>query len=80
MIYRKDGKKWVDLPTVVYVTSPRFYRVLGFRAPKKGEWYLSGNLVDVYWAFADFDDEYLVIELKERAVRRCYWARQGEST
>lgn len=33
------------------------------RAPKAGEWYLSGAVVEAYKARGDFDSEYLIAKL-----------------
>lgn len=42
----------------------RSYNVLGYRAPKAGEWYLSGAKVGAYYAKCDFnqDNKFLVVE------------------
>jgi hypothetical protein len=34
-----------------------------YRKPKKGEWYLSGAIVEAYRAEADLDTEYLIAKL-----------------
>jgi hypothetical protein len=47
-----------------------FYRKAGFRAPKKGEWYLSGAIVEAYQAPNDLTAEYQIVEKGPRAVRR----------
>lgn len=47
-----------------------FYRKVAFRAPKKGEWYLSGAIVDAYQAPNDLTSEYQIVEKGPRAVRR----------
>lgn len=47
-----------------------FFRKLGFRAPKKGEWYLSGAIVEAYQAPNDLTMEYQIVEKTARAVRR----------
>lgn len=44
-----------------------FYRVIGKRAPKKGEFYLSGAIVEAYEAPNDLTDEYIVVEKGARA-------------
>ena len=46
-----------------------FYRVLGKRPPKKGEFYLSGAIVEAYEAIFDMHDEYIVVEKGPRAKR-----------
>lgn len=47
-----------------------FYRYVGLRAPKKGEWYLSGAIIEAYQAPNDLTTEYMVVEKVARAVRR----------
>jgi hypothetical protein len=47
-----------------------FYRKVDFRAPKKGEWYLSGAIVEAYQAPNDLTDEYQIVERAARALRR----------
>lgn len=47
-----------------------FYTKVGRRAPKKGEWYLSGAVVEAYQAPNDLLSEYMVVEKGPRAVRR----------
>jgi len=49
-----------------------FYRKLGFRAPKKGEWYLSGAIVTGYLAPNDYPEtsRYWVVEPIAKAVPR----------
>ena len=45
---------------------PRNTRAVGtgeFRAPKKGEWYLSGALVTAYRAPNDFTSPYMIAKL-----------------
>ena len=44
-----------------------FYKVLGKRQPKKGEFYLSGAIVEAYEAAFDMMDEYIVVEKGPRA-------------
>jgi len=46
-----------------------FYRELGRRCPRKGEWYLSGAIVEAYQAPSDLSTEFMVVE-KTRAARR----------
>lgn len=74
LIFRQDGKKWI-LPRTVpvkdalfdingdYVTHKTiFYKVLGYRPIKKGEWFLSGAVVEAYMAKSDSDSPVLVIQ------------------
>ena len=76
--HREQGKKWI-LPKFLRFndlgkTPPNTplkdmhvawnYKVLGYRAPKAGEWYLSGARVAAYYVKHDFSksDKYLVVE------------------
>lgn len=47
-----------------------YYRIIGKRAPKKGEWYLSGAIVEAYQAPNDLTTEYTIVEKTHRAVPR----------
>jgi len=49
-----------------------FYEVLGFRRPRKGEFYLSGAVVAAYRAKSDLAQEFHV-------VRPTYYARRVTS-
>jgi len=53
-----------------------FYRKLGFRAPKKGEWYLSGAIVEAYQAPNDLTTEYTIVEKTAKAVQKTIWVRE----
>ena len=44
-----------------------FYRKVGFRRPKKGEWFLSGAIVEAYQAPNDLAPEYQIVEKTHRA-------------
>jgi hypothetical protein len=55
-----------------------FYRLVAKRKPKKGEWYLSGAIVDVYLAPTDLTTEYHVVEPTHKAQRVTEWKR-GEA-
>lgn len=83
MIYREQGHKW-DLPDKISVSegypSKWFsYRVLGFRPPKKGEYYLSGAVPAAYKAPSDLLSVYLVIELTGELVPKTIWVPKEES-
>lgn len=72
-LYREGGKRWT-LPLVVRVERGfYFYKVLGFRPPKRGEWYLSGAVVEAYKSCSDLETPYLVIETTAKAVQRTVW-------
>lgn len=45
-----------------------FYRILGFRPPRKGEFYLSGAIVEAYRARNDLMATYTVVEPTHWAV------------
>jgi hypothetical protein len=46
-----------------------FFRVIGKRAPMKGEWYLSGAIIEAYQAPNDLTTEYTIVERGARARR-----------
>ena len=51
------------------------YKVLGFRTPKAGEWFLSGAIVGAYEAPHDQRSPYLVVEptvKKKLVTTSCY--------
>ena len=83
MIHREGGKKWV-LPEVVRGQKGGlrhyFYTVRGFMQPKKGDYYLSGAKIMAYRAFADLDDEYLVIDFTDKAYPKgmTRWERRTD--
>ena len=75
-IHREQGFKW-ELPKYlrffdnVHFKFPRTYddvrnaftyNILGYRAPKKGEWYLSGAVCTAYYAPNDLTTKFLVVE------------------
>jgi len=72
-----DGEK-LTLPRVLcfshYRIKPdyREYDVIGFRSPKKGEWYLSGALITPFVASNDLTMEFWVVlptnHLKEKTI------------
>lgn len=70
-VHKEQGKKWT-LPKLLndgdgftMRGKMRTYKVLGYRKPKKGEYYLSGAIVEAWIAPSDFGDKYLVIEFAE---------------
>jgi len=66
-IHREAGKRW-NLPDRLNFAESGFrpalrdYRVLGFRPPRAGEYYLSGAIVAAYRAPSDLSDAYLVVQ------------------
>lgn len=46
-----------------------FYRKVGYRAPKKGEFYLSGAIVEAWQAPNDLSTPYHIVEKVARAKR-----------
>ena len=79
MIHREQGKKWT-LPDHVRVTGSLSYmakcynyRVIGFKPPRKGDWYLSGASVSAWQAPNDLDTPYLIIKLTDELVPRTVW-------
>jgi hypothetical protein len=85
-IYRQGGKRW-ELPEVLQFRdrwNPPVYNASGpirnyffynvyYRKPKKGEWYLSGAIVEPYQALTDLDDDYLVAVPTDRAKQIQTW-------
>lgn len=87
MVVRLSGKKWT-LPDVLcfpvtfhynWNKSNFFYRVLGYRPPKKGEYYLSGAKIAVYKAPNDLSCPYLVVEKTDHAIRESVWIRNTKA-
>ena len=92
-IVRLAGKKWILPEVVDFEqgfvggcwTPDRmwykkgfwYYRVVGWRPPKRGEWYLSGAIVQAWRAPNDLDQTFLVVERTEKAVRRSRWVPEG---
>ena len=64
MIYRADGKKWTlpDKLKFSYGLTTDAYKVVGYRKPLKGEYFLSGDPVGVYKTYNDLDTVYLIAE------------------
>lgn len=86
-IHREQGKKW-KLPKIINVPKPgtstgmfdkkHFYKVLGYRKVKKGEYFVSGAWPpDAFLAENDLSEVYLVIKLEEQAVQETIWVRKG---
>jgi len=74
---RLNGKTW-DLPEVVYAAEgmlgkPWFYKVLEYRIPQAGEYYLSGAIVRAYKAPAGMSSSYLIVELTVQAMQKHIW-------
>jgi len=61
---------FIPLGTSGLLQDRYFYRKVGFRAPKKGEWYLSGAIIEAYRAPNDLTTPYQVVEKVSRVVRR----------
>ncbi|NEI32159.1 hypothetical protein [Rhizobium ruizarguesonis] len=61
------------LPSAVHFEGMGFgrhrYRKLGFRQPKKGEFYLSGAIVQAYRAPNDLTTPYHVVEATQPAFK-----------
>jgi len=67
-VVRIEGKK-LTIPMVLpfsnyKLVSPNFceYEVIGFREPKKGEWYLSGAIIETHQAPNDLSGKYWVVK------------------
>ena len=81
IIHREQGKKWslnkVYQFGIRYEEGKQFhvpnnceYDVLGYRAPKKGEWYLSGAMPSMYKAPNDLGMEFLVCKPTTKRIRK----------
>jgi len=80
-IHREQGKKWtlrkvyqfgMVFDTEKKMTLPNNceYKVLGYRNPKAGEWFLSGAIVSAYKATNDQSQPMLVVEPTTRRKLR----------
>ena len=55
------------------IQGPGFYRATGeYRAPKRGEWYLSGAVIDAYQAPNDLSAPYWIAERIPEPPRTIY--------
>lgn len=71
--HREQGKKWT-LPIVLgFDLHHRFYDVVGYREPKKGEWFLSGAKVTAYKAPNNLGTKYLVAVPSKLAKQKTIW-------
>lgn len=76
-IYEQNGKKW-KLPVVISFGFNKkfpghyFYDV-EYRNPKKGEWFLSGAIIDACESFSDLNIKYLVISNLIKAKKIESW-------
>ena len=61
---------WADYPGEALKRS-RFRATGEFRAPKKGEWYLSGAIVEAYRAPNDLGTAYHIAKPVEMQTCRC---------
>lgn len=69
------SQRW-ELPLVVSDGEcSYFYDVVGFRKPLKGEWFLSGAIVQMYESLNDLNTEYLVVEKRGRAIKKWVYAK-----
>ena len=55
-----------------------FYEYLGYRSPSRGEFYLSGAVVQAYRAYADLEAEYHIVKPTFSAVSVKAWERGEE--
>ena len=55
-----------------------FFKYLGFRPPNKGEWYLSGAIVEAYRAPSDLSVSFHVVEPTHKAVKQTGYVK-GEA-
>lgn len=57
---------------------PCYFERVAFRAPRKGEFYLSGAIVAAYRAPADLESRYHVVRPTFKALRVSAW-QKGDS-
>lgn len=68
-IYRAHGKRWTlpirlgfEMVSGFYRSTAMPYTILGFRAPKQGEHYVSGAKPKAYKAPNDLTTEFLIVK------------------
>ena len=74
-IVRLRGKKW-ELPEALAIANWGpfyFWQEIDFRKPLKGEHYISGAIPAIYKTYYDLSQEYLVVTVLEKAVRKTTW-------
>lgn len=54
-----------------------FFRVVGYRAPRSGEYYVSGAIPEVYQTRNDLESKYWVVEPTHEAVKVTTYVRGG---
>lgn len=77
--FTRDGRKMkVSLPEILRFSDGKsfgqdfFYNVLGYRKPKKDEWYVP-IVPEAYEAPNDLSQEYIVVEKRARAIQKIQW-------
>ena len=55
-----------------------FYEYVGYRCPNRGEFYLSGAVIEAYRAFADLSTSYHVVKPTVQATPVKAWTRGEE--
>jgi hypothetical protein len=79
-IVRLAGKTW-RLPLVLPFEKKRghyFYNVVGYRRPKRGEWFISGGPPEAYYAPNDLSAVYLIAEPTDRAAKEQVWVKKEQ--
>ena len=78
VVYKHGRRKW-SLPDVFefFRGELYFYEVLGFRRPKKNEWFVSGAVPTVYQTAHDLTNEFIVVKPTDRAVRVVTYKREA---
>ena len=81
MIYRQDGKKWT-LPDVLYFERAfggyYYYKIVGYREPKAGEYFVSGADPQAYLATNDLSTKYLIAKKTAKAKLVRVWQKVGD--
>ena len=79
-IVRLRGKKW-ELPEVlpekyghsIDLFHYYFWKEIDFRKPLKDEYFVSGAIPEIYRSSRNLSQEYLVVTLLRRAIRKTIW-------
>ena len=74
-IVRLRDKKW-ELPEVLpeeYGHSYYFWKEIDFRKPLRNEYFVSGAIPEIYRSSRNLSQEYLVVTLLKKAIRKTIW-------
>ena len=84
--FRDAGKAW-DVPVVLpFWTGPSgimktnwcIVEPVAYRCPRRGEYYLSGAIPEVYKVYNDLSTPYLVVKPGKKVVAKKFWVIEEE--